>query len=221
MKLKKLLEGNFLGEKKVVGMLKNAHLYAWIGDFEQASSIINEVEHSNEKIAIVLKPEIDKKVKEYKENWLATHDSEQKHIKGKNKLIPPETSILYKKNISSVLHWKYSVTKASTLMGLVQLEIRAFNPEGSQPLKNFTLDNLSIEGWYVKTLEESDQKGNHTLQSVYLKQSNSEEEILLSIDRWGLVSGIAIGLEDETEIILGHIYSILCLLDERVWNQHG
>lgn len=196
-------------------MIKNAHLYAWIGDFEQASSIMNEVKYSNEVMAIVLKPEVDKKVKEYKDNWLSLQESNQKHTKAKNILIPPEISLLQQGK--HVVKWKYSVTKVSTLIDLVQLEVRAFNPEGIEPLKNFILDNVYIEGWNVKKTKESDDKGNYTLRSIHLKKDISEEEIFLSIDRWGLLSGIAIGLEVETKIIIGHIYSILCILEEIVW----
>jgi hypothetical protein len=215
-----------LDQNNTVRKFQTAKLDEWIGDYESADKIYEEIQNLDDKLLFVFKNTINRrqsKLNSYKEKHFErkidkkpvldhTSNSTSHLVKNNVELLYDPDSLKPKKNqnidiAASVMKWKYSVSVISKVENDLQIEIRGYIPEGVIPQLSNEFPK-KIADWDV----EWDKLFSETI--IYLIELNAfnkeyDTQMYLSIDKWGLIRGTIVVDESKLGDILSSIHVIL------------
>jgi hypothetical protein len=217
-----------LDKISVVEKFQKARLYQWIGDYDEAQKLYEQIEQNEEEMAYILKPTVKQKKKElplnkdmidFKPNeditfkYVAAERVTQKkplYLFDVDKLKPEN-----KRNIKSSdnqTKWQYSISIISRADDELRLEIRGFNPLGEIPNMKSKIE-ISFSVLDVESVGQTE--GDIIWYNG--KLTDSSNLLYISVDCWGLLCGTALVREDNLGDTLSYIHITICELDKAIW----
>lgn len=208
-----------MGKNIIIEKFQIARLDEWIGDFESADTIYNEIQESQNELSFILKKSVSKR----KEKLPINADAAKRnsvaakiHIDRVDNIAFFQQSKLLSIPIQySSIKWKYSVSIVSKIANDLRLEIRGYNPTGDKPkLSNLqTVLSVPMEGWTINT---------HLNEDVLLLEIEAYEKegnslLYLSIDQWGLLYGTFIVDKICLDDTLIKVHVLLSYLSGYIW----
>jgi len=209
-----------LDKTSVVVKFQKARLYQWIGDYDEAQNLYEEIEQTEEKMAYILKPTIKQKKMELPPNKemiefnnvaaQLTTPKTPLYLFDVNKLKPRNERNINKPDKQT--KWKYSISIISRVDDELRLEIRGFNPMGEIPDVKNKID-ISFSVFDVESI------GQNEGDIIWYngKLSDSSSLLYISVDCWGLLCGTALVREDNLGDSLSYIHFTICELDKAMW----
>lgn len=211
-----------MGKNAIVNMLQRARLDEWIGDFNNAERLLSEIEQSNSEITYLFRKIVKERkkkietegkyqiatVRTYNEEKLMLFDVEKLKI---NKL--PEEMI---DNNTLASCWKYSASIISKVGSDLRVEIRGYNPDGITPKLAFSMSS-EIRNWQIIDIIRKPNDEQISLVNIYAISEYPEVQLYFSVDRWGLISGVAIVNENDIGTALRHIDYLFSVVSTRLW----
>lgn len=219
-----------MDKSNVIRKFQNARLNAWIGDYDEAEKLYDEIENSDERLAYILKPTVRQKKSEI-DLFHAQKESDLNYVSREYYIKTPEKKLLFnpqyldsKENIPGQksplsIQWKYTVSVIAKSGENLRLEIRGYNPQGKLPKLNLSLVNLTSHWNVIQTGQDS--QSYDTLPDLVWLLAELERvpltKLYIAVDRWGLLSGSLVCLETSLGDSLGYVHSLISELDDKLW----
>lgn len=218
-----------MDKTSVVGKFQKARLYQWIGDFDKAQKLYEQIEENEEEMAYILKPTVKQKKKELPLNkdmidFKADNENRMFNYVAAERVFQKKPLYLFdvdklkpenKRNIKPSDHqtkWQYSISIISRVDDELRLEIRGFNPLGDIPNVKSKID-ISFSVLNVESVGQTE--GDIVWYNG--KLSDSTNLLYISVDCWGLLCGTALVREDNLGDTLSYIHITICELDKAMW----
>lgn len=211
----------------IIKKYQTARLDEWIGDYDNADKLYAEIERSEEVLAFFLKETAIQKKREIEDIRKGDQYSLSSGIPMGILYIKDETKCLFNEsNLKLKLRkdndyncfpsWKYSVSVLSKVAKDLKLEIRGFNPSGMLPDLYIMLP-YNLGNWIIKKTDTQPTEDQIDLLGISALSESPEVQIYLSIDRWGLLSGTAIAVDEELGDVLFDINTLLFEISKLCW----
>ncbi|KUO76685.1 MAG: hypothetical protein APF77_01525 [Clostridia bacterium BRH_c25] len=211
-----------MGKNMIVNTLQKARLDEWIGDYSSAEKLLSEIEESNTAITYLFRKTVKERKKKIEtagkyqiSESVAYREAKPALFKTENLQIDnlPEGMI---DDNTPVSCWKYSATVTSKVDSDLRVEIRGYNPDGLPPKLAFDMP-AQIRNWSIidKTLKPNNEQPS--LVNFFTASENPAVQLYFSVDKWGLLSGVAILDENDIGIALRHIDFLFSKVSSQLW----
>ncbi len=223
-----------MDQNNTVRKFQKARLDEWIGDYESADRIYEEIQKSDDNLSFVFKNTIKKrqgKLHSYEDiqykNEIENKQELEYNSNGYYRLVENNIEKLYDSNSlnpkkihnidipADVLKWKYSASVISKVENDLRIEIRGYISEGIVPQLNNEFPK-KITDWDI---EWDKQFSETTIYLIELDAVNKEEDtqMYLSIDKWGLLRGTIVVDENKLGDILVSVHAFISKLSIIIW----
>lgn len=219
-----------MGKSNIIKMFQIARLDEWIGDYNSADLVYDDIQRSNDKLSYVLKKTITERKERFpiEKQKIAHVDMffegrvAAQQVESRMKLLyKPE--LLKPRNIHEMpiqpdlVKWKYSASVISKVDNDLRLEIRGYNPDGETPNLYVDIDlPEEMINWEIESDRQFAETDAILLEiNTYYEEENTR--IYLSIDQWGLLYGSVIVDETYLGDTLIRIHKFLENLSNLLW----
>lgn len=211
-----------MGKNIIVNTLQRARLDEWIGDFNNAEKLLSEIEQSNTEITYLFKKTVKVRKKKIETEGKYKIAAEIAYKEEKPMLFNPENLNINKLpegmvyNNTPVSCWKYSAAIMSKVGSDLRVEIRGYNPEGIPPKLSFNMPS-EMQNWLINDIIRKPNDEQISLVNIFAISEYPEVQLYFSVDKWGLISGVAVINEDEIGTSLRHIDYLFSIVSTRLW----
>lgn len=206
----------------IVNTLQKARLDEWIGDFSSAEKLLSEIEESNSAITYLFRKTVKERKKKIEtadkyqiSKSVAYREPKQALFKTENLQIDNLPEEIIDDNTPASC-WKYSATVTSKVDSDLRVEIRGYNPEGLPPKLAFDMP-AQIRNWRIIEIILKPNSEQPSLVNFFITSENPAVQLYFSVDRWGLLSGVAILDENDIGIALRHIDFLFSKVSSQLW----
>jgi hypothetical protein len=211
-----------LGKSLIVNTLQRARLDEWIGDFSNAEKLLSEIEESNSDISYLLRKTVKERKKKLETEEKYQIAAERAYKEPKPMLFNIENLQIGKMSDTStdyntpISFWKYSATVISKVDSDLRVEIRGYNPQGIPPRLKFEVPS-QIQNWAITDVSYKPNNDQISLLNIFTTSEEPNVQMYFSVDRWGLLSGVAILNENDIGIALKRIDFLYSIISSKIW----